>query len=140
VGYVRLHGRNYNHWFAHSQPFERYDYLYRMDELEPWVERVQRVATHAESTFVITNNHFEGKGVANAFEIEALLTGNLIPVPETLQARYPELVSISSSESAGEIPQVTGGGTLVASRPAEPRQGDFSFEPEPEAQREPSPA
>ena len=140
VGYVRLHGRNYNQWFAHSQPFERYDYLYRMDELEPWVERVQRVAAHAESTFVITNNHFEGKGVANAFEIEALLTGNLMPVPETLQARYPELASISSSKSTGETPQVAGGGTLAAGRPLAPQQGDFSFEPDPEAQHETSPA
>jgi uncharacterized protein YecE (DUF72 family) len=138
VGYVRLHGRNYSQWFAHSKPYERYDYLYRMDELEPWVERVRRVAEHAESTFVITNNHFEGKGVANAFEIEALLTGDLQPVPETLQARYPELASIASSESASEAPQATGGGALVGSRPAEPRQGDFSFEPE--AQRETSPA
>jgi uncharacterized protein YecE (DUF72 family) len=130
VGYVRLHGRNYNQWFAHSKPHERYDYLYRMDELEPWVERVRRVAAHAEATFVITNNHFEGKGVANAFEIEALLTGDLMPVPETLQARYPELGGISSTKGEGAAASSSGDGALAVGRPAEPQQGDFSFEPE----------
>lgn len=139
VGYVRLHGRNYNQWFAHSKPHERYDYLYRMDELEPWVERVRRVAAHAEATFVITNNHFEGKGVANAFEIEALLTGDLMPVPETLQARYPELATISSAEGAGGDACSSGGSTLTADRPAEPQQGDFCFEPPLNARLESSP-
>ena len=133
VGYVRLHGRNYNQWFAHSKPYERYDYLYRMDELEPWVERVKRVAEHAEATFVITNNHFEGKGVANAFEIESLLTGDLQPVPETLQARYPELASIASVDvGGGAAALASGGGTLPAGMP-EPRQSDFSFGPDADA-------
>ena len=137
VGYVRLHGRNYNQWFAHAQPHERYDYLYRMEELEPWVERARRVAAHAESTFVITNNHFEGKGVANAFEIEALLTGDLIPVPATLRAHYPELAAISSVEGA-DAASASGGRTVAAGRPSGPQQADFSFEPELKAQTESS--
>ena len=32
VGYVRLHGRNYNQWFGASEPHERYNYLYSMKE------------------------------------------------------------------------------------------------------------
>ncbi|PYV22378.1 MAG: DUF72 domain-containing protein, partial [Acidobacteria bacterium] len=39
VGYVRLHGRNYEQWFASKERSpkggERYDYLYSLDELEP---------------------------------------------------------------------------------------------------------
>ncbi|HEV2423311.1 MAG TPA: DUF72 domain-containing protein [Terriglobia bacterium] len=97
VGYVRLHGRNYNQWFEHSEPHERYNYLYTMDELEPWVERTERVAGRAQSTFVITNNHFEAKGVANALEIKALITGKPVPVPETMIARYPELKQIAAA-------------------------------------------
>jgi uncharacterized protein YecE (DUF72 family) len=127
IGYVRLHGRNYNQWFAHSEPHERYDYLYRLDELEPWVERVRRVAAQAEATFVITNNHFEGKGVANAFEIEALLTGDLMPVPETLLARYPELSAILSG-GAGSVASSYRGTTGAAVRPREPQQADFRFD------------
>ena len=122
VGYIRLHGRNYDQWFAPAEPQERYNYLYRMEELEPWVERVRRVAAHAQATFVITNNHFEGKGVANALEIEHLLTGERVPAPETLKARYPELTPIALPEAASS----TGGRAGPAAAP--PEQGDFSFE------------
>ncbi|HUI41701.1 MAG TPA: DUF72 domain-containing protein, partial [Terriglobia bacterium] len=122
VGYIRLHGRNYDQWFAHSEPQERYNYLYRMDELEPWAESVRRVAEHAQTTFVITNNHFEGKGVANALELEHLLTGELVAAPDTLQAHYPELTGIALPESAA----ARGRAREPGSSPAE--QGDFSFE------------
>jgi len=118
VGYIRLHGRNYNQWFEHSEPHERYNYLYTMDELEPWVERTRRVAERAQSTFVITNNHFEAKGVANALEIKAMITGKPVPVPETMVARYPELKSIA----LGPSPEP---GSEAAT---EPRQGSLGFD------------
>jgi uncharacterized protein YecE (DUF72 family) len=119
VGYVRLHGRNYNQWFAHREPHERYNYLYTMDELEPWVGRAARVAERAQSTFVITNNHFEAKGVANALEIKALITGKPVPVPETMVARYPELEKIALA------PGLDPGG---AAGPRRPEQGSLSFD------------
>ena len=28
VAYVRLHGRNYEQWFEHEKPHDRYNYLY----------------------------------------------------------------------------------------------------------------
>lgn len=121
VGYVRLHGRNYDRWFGASEPHERYNYLYSMDELEPWVERTRRIAERAQATFVIANNHFEGKGVANALEITALLTDHSVQVPETLQAHYPELAAIAAP---------SGGATNHAEEreSPEPRQGDLRFE------------
>ena len=36
-----------------------------------------------DSTFVITNNHFEGKGVVNALQLIHLLTQAKVKVPET---------------------------------------------------------
>jgi uncharacterized protein YecE (DUF72 family) len=119
VGYVRLHGRNYDQWFGASEPHERYNYLYRMDELEPWVERTRRIAERARVTFVIANNHFEGKGVANALEITHLLSGQPVPVPGTLQARYPELTAIAAP---------AGTSTADQSVSPEPQQGDLRFE------------
>lgn len=119
VGYVRLHGRNYNQWFEHSEPHERYNYLYSMDELEPWAKRAERVAERAQSTFVITNNHFEAKGVANALEIKALISGQPVEVPETMIKRYPELKSIAAPRKSGS----DGEGT-----PASPEQGSLSFD------------
>lgn len=112
VGYVRLHGRNYQQWFAPSEPRERYNYLYEMEELRPWADRARRVAEHSQATFVVTNNHFEGKAVANALELEYLLTGKSVSVPGSLKARYPELANI-----AAPVKPV-----------AEPEQADLSFE------------
>jgi uncharacterized protein YecE (DUF72 family) len=105
VGYVRLHGRNYNEWFGASQLHERYNYLYSMDELEPWAERVKHVAERSQTTFVITNNHFEGKAVANALELEALLTGETVQVPEILKHRYPELARIAAPPAESAVSQ-----------------------------------
>jgi uncharacterized protein YecE (DUF72 family) len=106
VGYVRLHGRNYEHWFGENEhPGERYDYLYRLDELEPWVERIRNVAAHSDVTYVITNNHFEGKAVANALELKSLLVGREVRVPKTMLARYPELAGIRAPETSASQPQ-----------------------------------
>ncbi|HEY6293875.1 MAG TPA: DUF72 domain-containing protein [Terriglobia bacterium] len=116
VGYIRLHGRNRDQWFGASEPHERYNYLYSMDELEPWAERTRRVAERAQATFVITNNHFEGKAVANALELTALLTGEPVPVPENLKARYAELAAIAAD-----------GRSAPEGRPLEPEQGTLSF-------------
>src|SRR5262249_32956340 len=72
VGYVRLHGRNYEKWFAHEESWERYNYLYTKDELKPWVDRIQRMAGKKE-TYVITNNHFRGQAIVNAADLKEAL-------------------------------------------------------------------
>ncbi len=96
VGYVRLHGRNYEQWFSSGDhPEERYNYFYKLKDLEPWAERIKNVAEHTDSTFVITNNHFEGKAIANALQLVNLVTGKAVRVPETMFERYPELESIA---------------------------------------------
>jgi uncharacterized protein YecE (DUF72 family) len=72
VGYARLHGRNYEKWFAHAESWERYDYLYSAEELEPWVERIETMA-QAKETYVITNNHFRGQAIQNAGDLKRRL-------------------------------------------------------------------
>jgi uncharacterized protein YecE (DUF72 family) len=99
VGYFRLHGRRYDTWFSddpQASPDERYNYLYSPQELEPWAERVKKVAAHARTTFVITNNHFQGKAVVNALQLIHLLTGGKVKVPEPLRHHYPQLEPIAS--------------------------------------------
>jgi uncharacterized protein YecE (DUF72 family) len=92
IGYVRLHGRNYENWFgANVSPADRYDYLYSLEELEPWVDKVKRIAIESEETFVVTNNHFRGKGVVNALEMKALLEGEKVPGPASLVEEYPRV-------------------------------------------------
>lgn len=82
IGYVRLHGRNYQNWFREkAAPHERYDYLYSLDELEPWLVRIKEVSKQTRETYVITNNHFRGQGVVNAIEIKAALEEKTFPAP-----------------------------------------------------------
>ncbi len=137
IGYVRLHGRRYDTWFANSKPanskpadgrpipgadgatgrrdffpqndsavqdnasivpsFERYNYLYSEEELLPWAERVQTVRAVAKNTYVVTNNHYLGKGVVNALQLISILKGIKVPVPETLRQPYPVLNEIAAA-------------------------------------------
>ena len=104
IGYIRLHGRNYQNWFREeANVVERYDYLYSRDELEPWVERVREIAAKAKQTFVITNNHARGQSLVNAFEVLALLEEERVPGPAKLIESYPRLGE--SVEPDDESPQ-----------------------------------
>lgn len=99
VGYIRLHGRRYDTWFSDDPLMpaeERYNYLYSGEELEPWAKRIRKVSEHAKTTFVITNNHFQGKAIVNALQLISLLKGEKVKVPETLRHHYPQLNDISS--------------------------------------------
>ena len=96
IGYVRLHGRNYKQWFsAEADVRQRYDYLYSVDELEPWAGRIEAVAGQTRETYAITNNHNLGKAAVNAFELSALLSGKAVRPPPQLVAAYPELQNLT---------------------------------------------
>jgi len=87
LAYARLHGRNYEKWFAHGETWERYNYLYSKAELEPWVDRIQTMAS-AKETYVVTNNHFRGQAIVNAVELEESL-GMDAKMPPQLKETYP---------------------------------------------------
>jgi uncharacterized protein YecE (DUF72 family) len=100
VGYIRLHGRRYDTWFSDDPKvpsFERYNYLYSEKELEPWAERVRAIAKDAASTFVITNNHYLGKGAVNALQLIHLLEGRRVQAPASLVQYFPELTKIADA-------------------------------------------
>ena len=89
VGYVRLHGRNYEDWFrAGAGVEERYDYLYSADELNPWVDRAKDVAAATLESFIITNNHFQGQAIANAVMLRAMVDGAPVAAPPPVVATY----------------------------------------------------
>jgi uncharacterized protein YecE (DUF72 family) len=99
VGYVRLHGRNYKSWFTENKfAGERYNYLYSVEELEPWLDRIKTVEQSAQDTYVVTNNHYLGKAVVNAFEMLAILRAQPLPMPPQLLERYPELKPFAEEE------------------------------------------
>ncbi len=110
VGYVRLHGRNYEHWFEsgfdsgsdsdNRNRDDRYNYLYKPAELEKWKEKIKVIAHRAESTYVIANNHFQAKAAVNALELRHLLEGKKVRAPEILVKNYPELKAMVETEDA----------------------------------------
>ncbi len=110
VGYVRLHGRNYEHWFesgfesgsdsGNRSRDDRYNYLYKPAELEKWKEKIQAIAHRAESTYVIANNHFQAKAAVNALELRHLLEGRKVRAPAILVKNYPELKVMVETEDA----------------------------------------
>ncbi|HEY3024983.1 MAG TPA: DUF72 domain-containing protein [Pyrinomonadaceae bacterium] len=105
VGYVRLHGRNYQNWFREEAgPEERYDYLYSPDELEPWIARIKEIAKQTKETYVITNNHFRGQAVTNALEVKAVIEEERVPGPAPLLELYPRLIESIVPEAANDQP------------------------------------
>lgn len=102
VGYIRMHGRNYQDWFRDKAGRdERYNYLYTLDELDPWLTRIKQVAKQTRETYVITNNHFRGQAVVNALEIKAALTEEPVPAPDPLFQHYPRLEESATKDEGG---------------------------------------
>ena len=109
IGYIRLHGRNYEHWFADQgsdsdNRNDRYNYLYNAGELAGWKERIESVAERAQTTYVITNNYFESQAGVNALELKAMISGRRVLAPPTLIKKYPRLKKIADPEDdSGEF-------------------------------------
>jgi uncharacterized protein YecE (DUF72 family) len=94
TGYFRLHGRNAKNWFRDKQETYggRYDYLYAESELETILGHVREVARKAKKTFVILNNHKDGKAFANALQLKATLQPeSTVRAPASLLTRFPLL-------------------------------------------------
>ncbi len=64
--FVRFHGRNVrgHYW---------YDYLYNKEELEPWVEKIDKIREETKILRIYFNNHYGGKAVINALEFKEML-------------------------------------------------------------------
>ncbi|MFO0585360.1 MAG: DUF72 domain-containing protein [Anaeromyxobacter sp.] len=119
VAYVRVHGRNFRDWFREGAGRDaRYDYLYRADELRPWAARVKQLDADPSrpDVYVVTNNHFEGKAVANARMLEAMVRGKKVGAPAPLLDRYAKVLGPYAVPEDGPPPAPPG-------RTAPPAQG-----------------
>jgi len=97
LAYVRLHGRNYDKWFDCDSRDDRYNYLYTEPELRDWKKHIDSISRRAKVTFVVTNNHFEGKAAVNALELKHMITEQPVKVPPQLLKHYGELKPISQT-------------------------------------------
>ena len=107
--YYRLHGRNAAKWFGpDTSNEERYDFLYSEEQLRKFAGRLSRSASEAghlartarapagaSGVTAILNNHFRGQAVANAIELQHLLTGEVVTAPASLTETYPSLARIT---------------------------------------------
>ncbi len=92
VGYLRLHGHNARDWFRDDAGRDaRYDYLYTLEELRPLADLARDLARQAAEVFVVQNNHFRGKALANALQMKHLLGHGRPAAPGTLLSAYPRL-------------------------------------------------
>ena len=116
--YFRFHGRNAEKWFGpDTSNEERYDYLYSEEQLAPWADRIRRAAALVEGppgdadsekpasrgVYAILNNHFRGQAVANALELQHVLTGASPEAPAGLFQTYPRLTG--AAREGGASPQ-----------------------------------
>ena len=94
IGYVRLHGRNPQHWEREFGRPDRataaHDYFYSAKELEEWKQRVEKIQEHAATTFVFANNDAGGKSVVNALQLEQILGNDRRLAPAQLIEQFPE--------------------------------------------------
>ncbi len=119
VGYVRLHGRNAASWFTRNARGKtegaggrssnaRYDYFYSCEELRPWVGRARSLAERAEEVFLIANNHYRGKGPANALMLKSALESRRVRAPADLVSGFPDLKDCAEPVAGGKAEPAQG--------------------------------
>jgi uncharacterized protein YecE (DUF72 family) len=109
TGYFRLHGRNAKNWFRDKQEVYggRYDYLYAESELDEVLPHVRAVAQRTKKTFVILNNHKDGKAFANALQLKARLQPqSAVRAPVALLTRFPSLGKGIVPAGEGQLPLI----------------------------------
>src|SRR5438445_11321835 len=83
VGYVLLHGRNYDQWFESEKRDDRYNSLYSENELTDWKDKSERIASKAEVTYVVATNAFDAKAGVTAPQLKHMVTCQRVKAPET---------------------------------------------------------
>lgn len=73
ISYIRFHGRNNKKWWDHTEAYERYDYLYKEEELAQWKDKISELDKQSESCFISFNNHFRAQAVINGIMLKKLM-------------------------------------------------------------------
>jgi uncharacterized protein YecE (DUF72 family) len=105
---VRFHGRNRRTWYQGGPTSgDRFNYLYRPDELREWVPAIRAAADAGVPVHALLNNNRGNYAVANAFELGSLLG---VPLP-----RPPQPILETLEDRDGRLP-----GWVESSEPAPP--------------------
>ena len=109
VGYFRLHGRNAKNWLLEKQDVYggRYDYLYSAMELDELLAHITKITARTKKTFVVFNNHKDGKAFSNALQLKARLAPTVtVRAPVSLRERFPALRACTMPDGAEQLPLV----------------------------------
>lgn len=71
TAYIRLHGRNADHWWGGGSL--RYDYLYNESELQEWKDKLDQLKGQTKKAFIFFNNCHLGQAVKNARQLMRML-------------------------------------------------------------------
>ena len=92
LAYLRLHGRNAAAWYDPKAGRDAtYDWLYTEDEVRTFGDYARKLAANDGETYVVTNNHFGGKAVANGLDLLAGLRGEPPAASPEIVAAFPHL-------------------------------------------------
>lgn len=92
LGYLRLHGRNSTDWYDPKKGRDdKYNWMYSREDIGVFAGYARKLEAKSGDTYVVTNNHFGGKAVANALEVIAALTGKPVKAPPEIVVTYPNL-------------------------------------------------
>jgi uncharacterized protein YecE (DUF72 family) len=74
VAYIRFHGRNVQTWNIKAEKSSaRFNWMYAPEELEEWVERLERLAGEADEVYAMFNNNRDDFAPRSAAILRGLL-------------------------------------------------------------------
>ena len=80
IAYLRLHGRNPK-WF-NAPVEERYNYLYKKEELSSFIPEIKKMSQSAQKMYIFFNNCHAGSAARNA-----LMLRDMFEIPLTLEQK-----------------------------------------------------
>lgn len=104
LGYLRLHGRNTADWYDPEKGRDdKYNWMYEREDAAVFAGYARKLDAAGGDSYVVTNNHFAGKAVANGLEILAALEGAPVLGPPEIVATYPSLGDVVIPEGQGSL-------------------------------------
>ena len=102
IAYFRWHGRGSRPWF---------DYRYPVDELKPWVPKVQETTARVDKVYGYFNNHFHGYAVENCLQVMEML-GVMSPKQSEAKSRIEKYFqTLAKAESPSLVSFIEPKGT-----------------------------
>jgi uncharacterized protein YecE (DUF72 family) len=76
-------------------------------ELNELLGQITKIAGQTKKTFVVFNNHKDGKAFSNALQLKArLMPAEVIRAPVSLRERFPVLRACTTPDGAEQLPLV----------------------------------